>query len=349
MSKMKNGNGNGNGKSAKTPKGLSPIAAPLDYDKLVLDAGDFEVVGTDIEKSMAMVRPSISYWKDAWRRLKKNRVAIVCLAFIALMAIGSVVLPMVSPFSFREQHWDEVEVPAFTVCEQADAAGVGHMHIFGTDKLGRDQWTRVWSGGQVSLFIGFMAAVTNFVIGLPYGSLSGFVGGRLDNVMMRAVEVINGIPYLIVVTLLMVVLPGGIPTIILAMAIVGWTGLARLVRGQVVSIKEQEYVIAARTMGASRSRLIFRHIMPNTLSVVIVSTTMAIPGAIFTEAFLSFIGIGVPDPYASWGSLCQNAQSSIFINPALLLIPAAFISLTMLSLNLFGDALRNVLDPRMRR
>ncbi len=330
-------------------RGLSPIAPPIDYASLVLDPRDFEVVGTDIEQSMAMVRPSISYWKDAWRRLKKNRVAIACLIFLGIMAVGSVVMPLLSEFTFREQHWDEVKQPMFSICIQSDAAGFGHMHIFGTDSLGRDMWTRVWSGGQVSLFIGLMAALTNFVIGMPYGSISGFIGGRVDNVMMRVVEVINGIPYLIVVTLLMVVMEGGIPTIILAMAVVGWTGLARLVRGQVVAIKEQEYVIAAKTMGASRSRIIFRHIMPNTLSVVIVSLTMAIPGAIFTEAFLSFIGIGVQEPAASWGSLCQQAQSSVFINTYLLLIPAAFICLTMLSLNLFGDALRNVLDPRMRK
>jgi oligopeptide transport system permease protein len=336
-------------KKKKSLPGLSPIAPPIDYGALVFAANDFEVVGTDIEKSMAMVRPSISYWKDAWRRLKMNKVAIACLVFLGIMAVGSVLMPVLSPFTFREQHWEEVKLPMFTICTEPGVSGIGKMHIFGTDALGRDMWTRVWSGGQVSLFIGLMAAFTNFVIGMPYGSISGFIGGRVDNIMMRVVEIINGIPYLIVVTLLMVVLPGGVPTIILAMAVVGWTGLARLVRGQVVSIKEQEYVIAAKTMGASRSRLIFRHIMPNTLSVVIVSLTMAIPGAIFTEAFLSFIGIGVQEPAASWGSLCQQAQSSVFMNTYLLLIPAAFICLTMLSLNLFGDALRNVLDPRMRK
>jgi oligopeptide transport system permease protein len=335
-------------KQKPTP-GLSPIAPPVAYESLALEAGDFEVVGADIDQSMAMVRPSISYWKDAWRRLKQNRVAIACLIFLGLMGIGSVLMPILSPFTFREQHWDEVKVPMLTICSQEGAASIGHMHVFGTDSIGRDVWTRVWSGGQVSLYIGLMAAFTNFVIGMPYGAISGYIGGRLDNVMMRTVEIINGIPYLIVVTLLLVVMPGGVNTIIIAMAAVGWTGLARLVRGQVVAIKEQEYVIAARTMGASRSRIVFRHIMPNTLSVVIVSLTMAIPGAIFTEAFLSFIGLGVPEPYASWGSMCQEAQSSLFLQPHLLIVPATFICLTMLSLNLFGDALRNVLDPRMRK
>ena len=333
----------------RTVPGMSPIAPAVDYDSLVLDTGDFEVVGTDIVQSMAMVRPSISYWKDAWRRLKRNRIAIACLIFLGIIVVGSLLLPLISPFTFREQHWDEVNAPMFSICTEVGAPGFGHMHIFGTDSLGRDMWTRVWSGGQVSLFIGLMAALLNLVVGMPYGAISGYVGGRLDNVLMRSVEVINGIPYLIVVTLLMVVLPQGISTIILAMAVVGWTGLARLVRGQVVAIKEHEYVIAAKTMGASDARIIFRHIMPNTLSVVIVSTTMAIPAAIFTEAFLSFIGIGVQDPYASWGSLCQQAQSSIFTHTYLLLIPSAFICLTMLALNLFGDALRNVLDPRMRK
>lgn len=335
---------------SKKKNGLSPIAPPVDYDRLALSADAFEVVGTDIGKSMEIVRPSISYWKDAWRRLRMNKVAIACLVFLGLMVVGCILFPLISPFQIQDGHWEEVEVPPGTICTNTDYEGAyGHVHILGTDKVGRDLWTRVWSGGQISLFIGIMAALTNFVFGMPYGSLSGFVGGRLDNVLMRVVEIINGIPYLIVVTLLMVVMQPGLATIVFAMAIVGWTGLARLVRGQVVAIKEQEYVIAAQTMGASRWRIILRHILPNTLSVVVVSTTMAIPGAIFTEAFLSFIGIGVREPMASWGSLCQQAQSAIFTNPGLLLIPATFICLTMLSLNLFGDALRNVLDPRMRK
>jgi oligopeptide transport system permease protein len=336
---------------------------------------DFEVVGTDIRKSMESVRPSISYWKDAWRRLKKNKVAIIAMVFLILMLLGSIIFPETSPFKYDKQHWDDIETDFkfnfMQVCReegiagpmpyaeavqlnfwgkvQAASQGQIKVHILGVDESGGDFWTRVWFGGRVSLFIGLISAFCFFLIGVPYGSISGLIGGRVDNIMMRIVEIIYGIPYLIIVILLMVVMPAGIPTIVVALATVGWTGLARLVRGQVVQIKEQEYVIAARSMGASGFRIIRRHILPNTLSVVIVNLTMSIPGAIFTESFLSYIGIGVPQPMCSWGSLCDTGRSAIFTNPLFLFIPAIFICLTMLSFNLFGDALRNVLDPRMRK
>ncbi len=340
-----------------------------------LTAQDFEVVGPDIHKSMESVRPSISYWKDAWRRLKMNKIAIIVLVFLVLMISGSIIFPEISPFKYDQQHWDDIDREFhwefMKVCREEGVAGPMpyeeaiqlkgwaklqawfngdiKIHIFGIDESGADFWTRVWYGGRISMSIGLIAAFFYFLIGVPYGSLSGLLGGKIDNIMMRAVEIINGIPYLIIVILLMVIMPPGITTIVVALAAVGWTGLARLVRGQVVQIKEQEYVIAAKMMGASGGRIIRRHILPNTLSVVIVNLTMSIPGAIFTESFLSYIGIGVPQPQCSWGSLCEQGRAAIFTNPQLLFIPAIFISLTMLSFNLFGDALRNVLDPRMRK
>lgn len=342
---------------------------------LQLNPEDFTHVGTNISRSMESARPSISYWKDAWRRLKMNKIAIAVMIFLILMTLGSIIFPEISSFKYDQQHWDDIDrdfkFEMFKICREDGFAGPMpyedaiklqgfeklkawirgdiKIHIFGIDETGGDFWTRVWFGGRISIFIGIFAAFCYFLIGMPYGSISGLLGGKVDNIMMRAVEIINGIPYLIIVILLLVVMKPGIPTIVIAMAAVGWTGLARLVRGQVVQIKEQEYVIAATTMGASRGRIIRRHILPNTLSVVIVNLTMAIPGAIFTESFLSYIGIGVPQPQCSWGSLCDQGRAAIFVNPQLLLIPALFISLTMLSFNLFGDALRNVLDPRMRR
>jgi oligopeptide transport system permease protein len=354
---------------------LNPSDAKIDAAKLNLQPDDFTVIGTNIQRSMESVRPSINYWKDAWRRLKKNKIAIAVLIYLVLMILGSAIFPAISQFKYDQQHWDDIDrdfkFEVMKICREEGAAGPMpyeeamqlqgfdkinawirgdiKIHIFGIDESGADFWTRVWYGGRVSLFIGLIAALSFFLIGMPYGSISGLLGGRVDNIMMRTVEVINGIPYLIIVILLMVVMGSGIMTIVVALAAVGWTGLARLVRGQVVQIKEQEYVIAATTMGASRSRIVRRHILPNTLSVVIVNLTMAIPGAIFTESFLSYIGIGVPQPQCSWGSLCEQGKAAIFNNPQLLFIPAAFISLTMLSFNLFGDALRNVLDPRMRR
>jgi oligopeptide transport system permease protein len=225
----------------------------------------------------------------------------------------------------------------------------GHMHLFGTDTLGRDIFTRTWQGARVSMFISLTAVFINFVIGIIYGGISGYVGGTADNVMMRIIEIINGIPYLIIVVLLMMVLPAGTMTMVVAYATVGWTGMARLVRGQIMSLKQQDYVVAAKVMGASSTRIISKHLLPNTLSVVIVDITLAIPSAIFTEAFLSYIGLGVPVPLASWGILASDGSRVFQMYPTQLIIPAICISLTMLSFNLIGDGLRDALDPKLRR
>ena len=223
------------------------------------------------------------------------------------------------------------------------------MHIFGTDNLGRDLFVRAFEGGRVSLMIAFSAVFVNLIIGMIYGGISGYFGGMVDNIMMRIVEVVNGIPYLIVVVLLMMVLPPGIFTMVIAYATVGWTGMARLVRGQCLSLKNQEFVVAAEAMGATASRIIGKHLLPNALSVIIINVTLAVPSAIFTEAFLSYIGMGVPVPQPSWGMLAQEGASVFQLYPHQLLIPAIAISLTMLSFNLLGDGLRDAFDPRLRR
>ena len=204
-------------------------------------------------------------------------------------------------------------------------------------------------GARVSLLVGVVAALVNLVVGVLYGGIAGYFGGTVDNVMMRIVEVVNGIPYLIVVVLLMMVLPPGIFTMVIAYATVGWTGMARLVRGQCLSLKNQEFVVAAEAMGATASRIIGKHLLPNALSVIIINVTLAVPSAIFTEAFLSYIGMGVPVPQPSWGMLAQEGASVFQLYPHQLLIPAIAISLTMLSFNLLGDGLRDAFDPRLRR
>lgn len=308
-----------------------------------IDAKEFEWVGPDADNAESIARPSISYWKDAMGRLFRNKTAVVCMAVLFIIIVMAIIVPIVSPYSVSEQH---VAHSSAGFMYRADD---GHLHLFGTDSLGRDTFVRIWSGARVSMIIAFGAVAVNFLIGVIYGGISGYFGGALDNVMMRIIEVINGIPYLIVVILMMTILRPGVATIIIAYAVVGWTGMARLVRGQIVSLKEQEFVVAAKAMGATPARIIAKHLLPNILSVVIINITLSIPNAIFTEAFLSFIGLGVPIPLASWGTLANDGVRVFQQHPIQLFMPALFISVTMLSFNLLGDALRDAFDPKLRR
>lgn len=331
---------------AKKLKGVNPFAAEaLLPTNAPLAASDFEVVGPDIDKADAITRPSISYWKDAMRRLMANKTAVVCMIVLVIIMVMAVVVPMVSPYTISEQHLRHTNKGMMYQAED------GHLHIFGTDDLGRDQFTRIWDGARTSLFIAFAAVFVNLIVGLLYGSLSGYIGGRLDTIMMRFVEIVGGIPYLIIVILLKMIIPDqeGIISLVIAYASVGWLGMARLVRGQIMSLKEQEFVVAAKALGAGTGRIITRHLLPNLLSVVIVNITLAIPSAIFTEAFLSFIGMGVQIPYASWGTLAQEGVRVFIFYPLSLFLPAFFISITMLAFNLLGDGLRDAFDPRLRR
>jgi oligopeptide transport system permease protein len=310
---------------------------------IALSDGDFAYVGPDRENLEGISRPSISFWKDGMRRLMKNPTAVVCMVLLVFIIAMAVIAPMVSPYSMSEQHLTDSNKDGYYVSED------GNVYLFGTDQLGRDIFTRVWHGGRTSLIIGFMAAFINLLMGVTYGSISGYLGGWVDTIMMRIVELINGIPYLLVVILLRIVLRGGILSIILAYSAVGWIGMARLARGQVISLKEQEFVVAVKAMGASSRRIIVRHLVPNILSIIIVNLTLTIPNAIFTEAFLSFLGLGVPIPDASWGTLAQDGVLVLQMFPMRLFWPAIFISITMLCFNLLGDALRDAFDPRLRR
>lgn len=309
----------------------------------------FSYVGEDAKEREAITRPSVTFMQDAMRRLVQNKVALFCCLLIIGLTLASIIAPMISPFDYREQHYSHTNAAMMTLCLEEGGSGYGHMHIFGTDTLGRDIFSRVWMGGRISLTIAVTSAVIDFFLGCIYGGISGYFGGTTDIIMMRILEIINGIPYLIIVILLMMILTPGMVTIIIAYSLVGWIPMARLVRGQVVTLKEQEFVTAAEALGAKPSRVIAKHLLPNTLSVVIVRVTLSIPAAIFSEAYLSYLGLGVQLPMCSWGSLAQAGIENFRIYPTQLIIPAICISLAMLAFNMFGDGLRDAFDPKLRR
>jgi oligopeptide transport system permease protein len=284
-----------------------------------------------------IVREQLSYWQDVWRRLKLNRGALLGLVVLSLLVFMAIFGPFMTEYGYQEQ-----------VLTDANLSPNGE-HWFGTDDLGRDIWARVWWGTRISLFIGIVAAVLDLLIGVIYGSIAGYLGGRADTIMMRIIEILMGIPNLILIILIMIFLDPGITAIIIAMVITGWMGMARLVRGQILQLKEQEYVLAARALGADTKRLLFKHLVPNTMGPIIVSVTFTVPAAIFFEAFLSFIGLGLRPPLSSLGVLINDGYKLMQIFPYQFLIPAITISLIMLSFNLLGDGLRDALDPKLRK
>lgn len=288
------------------------------------------------DSAEAITRPSITFWADVRRRLLKNKVAMLGLAIILLITAMAVVAPMASPYQYDQQNLANIN------------AAPGSQHWFGTDALGRDLWVRVWVGARVSLMVGIFGSVIPGLLGVAIGGISGYFGGLVDMAIMRFIDIAMCIPSMIYVILIMLYVGSGPASIILALALTGWMGTARSVRGLTLQLKEQEFVLASKTLGAGSMRLIMSHLVPNTLGIVVVSMTMGIPSAIFQEAYLSFIGLGIAPPMPSWGQLA-NAGIAVFrIYPFQLLIPAILISLTMLSFNLFGDGLRDALDPKLR-
>ncbi|MPQ43489.1 ABC transporter permease subunit [Clostridium tarantellae] len=308
-----------------------------------LDESLFTPLTAEEKKVDPIVRPSIGYWKDAWRRLKSNKVALISLIVIILVILASIVVPKFSQFSYDTNN-----------LSLANKKPNG-THWFGTDQLGRDIFVRVMYGARYSLTIGFAAATINLIIGVIYGGIAGFIGGRVDNLMMRFVDVLYSIPTMIYVIIFMAIFnqPGsgksGLGTIIMALCISYWVGMARIVRGEVLQLKQQEFVLAAKTLGASKARILFRHLIPNCVGSIIVTMTLLIPQAIFTEAFLSFIGLGINPPLASLGTLANDAQKTLTVYPYQLLFPAAAICIIILAFNLFGDGLSEALDPKNKR
>ncbi len=406
--------------------------AEIKHDKSMWDSVPKEE--KNIEK---IVRPSMTYWQDAWRRLKHNHLSMIGLYTIILLVLLAIVGPMFSSHSFSKQNLSLQGIPPVmdlykvtdntyvyahreykliqvdpngkvikriaekkndtekkvrsydidgkkveldysyisaqnqAVTDGTEAEGgpqaqkfmlridgqevqpdktvFNKTYWFGSDTLGRDIFVRVLNGARISLFIAFVATSVNLVIGVLYGGISGYMGGRVDAIMMRIVDIIDTVPLILYVILLTVVFEPGLQSIVIALGSVFWDRMARIVRAQVLTLKEQEFILAARTLGASTNRIMIRHLIPNALGPIIVTMTMMIPTAIFTEAFLSFIGLGVTPPIASWGTLANDALAGLRTYSYQLFFPSMAICITMLAFNFLGDGLRDALDPRLRK
>lgn len=304
--------------------------------------GRFAHVGKDLQESEKIYRPSMTYFQDALRRLKKNKASMVSFWILVFIIVMAIIGPFLSKHNYQEQFYD-------FMYRMPDMEMIKNGFYFGTDDLGRDFFVRIWEGARISLIIAFAAVIIEGIIGVIYGGVAGYFGGKVDNVMMRILEVLMAIPEMIYIILLMVVIGPGLHTIIIAMGFSRWMPMAMIVRGEVMRLKEQEYVMASVALGANPAWVIGKHLIPNSMGQIIVRLTLDIPQAIFYEAFLSFIGIGVPAPLASWGRLAQEGYRQIQNMPYLLIVPAVFISLMMLAFNIFGDGLRDALDPKLRK
>ncbi len=289
----------------------------------------------NFETSAEGLPPNSTYTKTALSRLKSNPTAIFSITVLSILIIGAILIPTFFPKLYCQTHL------------QLKNHSPSLQFFFGTDELGRSIFGRIWSGARISLFIGFTAAVIDMMIGVLVGGIAGLAGGKLETSIMRLLDILHSIPKLMIVILLMVLFGQGIMTIILAMSITGWINMARIIRGQILQLKEKDFILAAKVMGASNLRIFFKHLIPNLFGTIITTITLTIPPAIFTEAFLSFLGLGVPAPEASWGTMAADGLPAFRYYPWRLFFPAAFISLTILSFNLLGDALNEAFDPRV--
>lgn len=311
--------------------------------------------------------PSLSFMADSWRRLKKNKVAMVSLIILIMISMSSLLAPVIAPHDPNAQTVQYANMPPKipgidinglngtvkqngVVIDKYEASNVPEdvYYYLGTDSLGRDLLSRILYGTRVSLFIAFMAALFNLTLGVVYGLTSGWLGGKVDNIMQRILEILSGVPNLVVVILMLLVLKPGISSIIIALALTEWLSMARVVRAQTLKLKNQEYILAARTLGQSPMKIAFRHILPNLAGVIIIQVMFSIPSAIFFEAFLSFIGIGIPAPNASLGTLINDGYKTFRFLPHLMWYPAGIMSVIMICFNLLADGLRDAFDPKMR-
>jgi len=293
------------------------------------------------EEEAQFAERGVSLWRDAWHRLQRNRMAMAGLIFVLLLLFGALTADFLPPYGFRDADYDHTRNPPSS------------SHIFGTDGMGRDLFSRIWWGTRISLTVAMVGSLTSLIVGVTYGSIAGYLGGQVDNIMMRFVDVMYGFPTLLFIILIMVVLPSenaiqGMLNIFIAIGITGWMGMSRLIRGQFLALREKEYVLAARMVGAGDGRIISRHLLPNSVGPAIVALTLGIPGLILTESVLSFIGLGAPPPYPSWGQMVNDGWRGLRATPHLTIFPGLAITITMLAFNFLGDGLRDALDPTMR-
>jgi oligopeptide transport system permease protein len=323
--------------------------------RLGISAEELEPATVAERESQDQMRPSVSYWADAMRRFGRNRLAMFMLGLILLIVLAAVFVPVFSPYTYKSQTVDLRQGPSWA-------------HWCGTDKLGRDIFTRVMWGTRISLLVGVVTMVLVLIIGIVYGGIAAFFGGVVDNLMMRFVDLMMTIPSLLLIILISVIIRdplqllltnprfsgiasigSGLLSIFIVFALFNWTGMARSVRGALLMNRNQEYILAAQAMGAKSRWIIMKHLVPNSMGVVIISATLIVPNAIMTESFLSFIGLGVSAPVPSLGSMCSDALNGIVSFPMNMVYPAIMISLIILCFNVLGDALRDALDPRLRK
>jgi oligopeptide transport system permease protein len=306
------------------------MAKPLSVDMALLSPEQLPPA----EVTPEQLDDGSSLWSDAWHRLRRNRLAVFGATILVLIISSCVIGPIVSPYAYEEQNLLNTFSPPSS------------QHWLGTDQLGRDLLVRVMTGGRISIMVGLVATFVALTIGVTYGAIAGFFGGRTDSVMMRFVDILYALPFTIFVILLMVLFGRNIFLLFFAIGAVEWLTMARIVRGQIMSIKRMEYIEAARSLGLGRTRIIFRHMIPNILGPIIVYTTLTIPAVMLLEAFLSFLGLGVQPPMSSWGVLIKDGAEKMEEFWWLLVFPGTFFSLTLFSLNFLGDGLRDALDVR---
>lgn len=383
---------------------LTPETKSLTAEMENLSPEMFQRVETIKEEDESNVKKSVSFWKDAGIRLRKNKSAMFALFVLTFIILMAIFAPMASQYSYKEQiqplrahsklppripyieklgifdgtriaevgqrrlekEYKEGDYILLDEYEIIDETGnpakrfkikeftyikngiEDEYFIFGTDDLARDLWTRIWRGTRISLYVGLLAAFIDFFIGVSFGAIAGYYGGKVDIIMMRIIEIIAGIPWLVIVLVFILILGNGLVPMSFAIAVSGWTGMARVVRSQFINLRNQEFVLAARTLGASNTSLIVKHILPNVIGQIIVMITFSIPSAIFTEAFLAFIGLGIPAPDASLGSITNESKTFLQFLPSMVFIPAGVLSVLMLSINILANGLRDALDPKMK-